>query len=225
MVLHPFVDIHTHNTESSSKVISVVNCYPNPLVNSYTYRYISVGLHPWHIFPEKWNQDFELLTRYTEQKNCVSLGECGLDRLKGPHIKLQIEVFVKQIQLAIKCSKPIIIHCVKAYDLLIPLINEYHKDQIFIIHGFNSKYQIAEQLLKYSCFFSFGRALIDPRNKKLHHLFKTLPLSQVFLETDQSEIPISHLYAFASECRNETTEQLKKSLYKNFYSVFSPNKL
>ena len=53
--------------------------------------------------------------------SCLALGECGLDKKVQTPLDLQQEVFERQLTLAEKYKKPVIIHCVAAFQELIAI--------------------------------------------------------------------------------------------------------
>ena len=110
-----FIDIHTHNTTPACRTI-----YNNG-TEYVAGRSISLGIHPWHI-SDKWRDDLAAITILAKEDNVVAIGECGLDALKSPaQIEVQEEIFKAHIQLSEALQKPLIIHCVKAFDRLIAL--------------------------------------------------------------------------------------------------------
>lgn len=67
----------------------------------------------------------------------VAIGECGLDKVCKTDFVLQQEVFAAHIILANKLKKPLVLHCVKAYDEIIKMLS-LHKNLVHVIfHGFN----------------------------------------------------------------------------------------
>jgi TatD DNase family protein len=82
----PFVDVHTHRRNTSAGGISVSNFSQKDFKKgNFTEGSIlaSVGLHPWFLTRENFENDFEKLTQLAHKQHVVSIGECGLDKLKG----------------------------------------------------------------------------------------------------------------------------------------------
>ena len=76
----------------------------------------SCGIHPW--YSEESENQMSYLKEIVGDPRIVAIGETGLDKLKGPSYDIQIPVFKEHIVLSEKLKKPIIIHCVKAWDAL-----------------------------------------------------------------------------------------------------------
>ena len=146
------------------------------------------------------------------------MGECGLDKITASDFELQKEVFKKQIQLSEKYQKPLIIHCVKAYQDILEIKKELKPKQIWIFHGFNKNYQVAESLLKNGIILSFGTAIIN--DKKLQEVVSKVAISSILLETDDTNIDIKEVYQKLSELKKITVEELQQKIKQNFKSIF-----
>jgi TatD DNase family protein len=210
-----FFDVHTHTFSKDKNVFSIVNTYPNS--SSFTQPF-SIGIHPWFLKKDKIEEELVLVENKLQNKNCFALGECGLDTLIAVDFELQKEVFQKQFQLSEKYKKPLIIHCVKAHQEIIEIKKEVNPKQVWILHGFNKKKQLAESLLKNGIILSFGSAIIE--NKKLQEVFLELPISSILLETDASELEIQEIYQKASEIKNSSLTDLQLAIYQNFKRIF-----
>ncbi|MDR1707350.1 MAG: TatD family hydrolase [Prevotella sp.] len=185
-------NVHTHKIESAIEngydVKCILNTYPEDFGQKkqmYPNAWFSCGIHPW--FSDGSEELFTLLEKNAKDPDVVAIGEIGLDRLKGPDIAKQIAVFRKQIELAIEVRKPIIIHCVKAWDEMIALYKEYKGTVPWIIHGYRGNPEQTKQLCKVGFKFSFGEKF----NKKS---IKHIPLDSIFCETDMSSVTICKVY-------------------------------
>ena len=209
-----FIDIHTHKNISDTNV-SILNTYPNS-TNFDTL--FSIGIHPWYIKDKNIDTELSFIAQQLQHEDCFALGECGLDKLSETDYKLQLKVFKAQILLSEEYQKPLIIHCVKSFQEVLLLKKEIKPQQPWIIHGFNKNSQVAASLIKNSCFLSFGKSLL--KNEKLQDAFKEIPLENIFLETDDSEIAIETIYKKAAEIKNVTIGEIKKNIHQNFNKIF-----
>ena len=87
-----------------------------------------------------------------------------------------------------------------------------------IVHGFNKKKNIADELLKKGFYLSLGKALLY--SESLQGLAKDLPLERVFLETDVWEGEVSQIYDELARLKNIPIEFLQEQLKKNIKEVF-----
>lgn len=178
----------------------------------------SCGIHPWYI--DQLKEQLSNLSATLKNKNCIGLGECGLDSIKGADSNLQIEAFESQIILAKELNKPLIIHCVKKYEAVAnALVSNNYKDY-FLLHGFNAKPYTAHHYNKLpNAVFSFGAALLKPESKA-EQLFLKLPLEKCFFETDDSDERIENIYLRAAELKGLSIEEVIKQVSINFNRVF-----
>lgn len=177
----------------------------------------SAGIHPWFIAEP--DIQFQVLSELVKDQNCLAIGECGLDKLCATPFKLQSEVFKNQIELAEITQKPLIIHCVKAFDELLKIKKLFKTEIPWVIHGFNQKTEIAKQLLARGFYFSFGKALLNPESNASKWL-QNLPIERLLLETDDAEIAIGQIYKVAASAINLSESELVSNLQLNCKSVF-----
>ena len=215
-LLMQFFNLHTHNYTGNPKVLELVNQYPwefDATIPTY-----SIGIHPWHIDEARLESDLQTLDEKLALPECLALGECGLDKRIEIPLDLQLEVFRKQIALAEKHQKPIVLHLVAAFDELIALKKELKITVPMLIHGFSKNEQLAKQLLNNGFYLSFGKYLL--RNPELKEVFQAIPNEKFFLETDTVEETIEEVYALAAGYKGLTIEELQKQIAVNFKVVF-----
>ncbi|CAL2077016.1 conserved hypothetical protein [Tenacibaculum dicentrarchi] len=209
-----FINIHTHT--NSDENFSILNCYPNSTDFNTPF---SIGIHPWFILEERIEDEVLFIKKKLLHKNCYAIGECGLDKLSEVNYRLQIPVFKEHIKLSEELKKPLIIHCVKAFQDILRLKKELKPTQKWIIHGFNKNNQIATDFIKNDCFLSFGKALLT--STKLQEVFLNIPLDKIFLETDDAKIDISTVYEKASNIKKISMKKLQKNIHQNFNTIFT----
>lgn len=183
-------------------------------------NYYSYGLHPWEVNRETCYNQLEHLAVVMHEKRCIAIGECGLDKLCDADFGLQQEVFVEQIRLANKVNKPLIIHCVKAFNELINCLNLNDNKVPVIIHGFNNNENIARVLVNEGCYFSFGKALLGYESNAAKAIIN-VGRKRFFLETDDADISIKYIYRKASELLGIGEEIIQEQLRSNFETVFN----
>ncbi|MFN4234718.1 MAG: TatD family hydrolase [Bacteroidia bacterium] len=211
-----YVNIHTHFSGNENH-IEIINSLPQEENDSKLYY--SCGIHPWFIQTNYENQLQQLRFKISHS-NIIAVGECGLDKLKGPELSVQKNIFTKQIQLANEINLPIIIHNVKAYQEILKLLQDFKNNQPVIFHGFNNNLSIARQIIDKGYYLSFGAALFNPK-LKASEVLKAIPYSQFFLETDDNKkYRIEDVYNRASEILNIPLQKLKEDLFLRFKAVF-----
>lgn len=208
------INVHTHHYIQTTDSVEVLNQYPTTVDKSVpTY---SVGIHPWYIDITSLDEELKQLEAVIQEDNCIAIGECGLDKKIDIPLNVQIEVFKKQLALAAKYKKAVILHVVSAYQEVIEIKKEMNISVPMIIHGFNKKLQVAESLWKNGFYLSFGKHLIY--NEGLRNTFIQVPRTQVFLETDDSvEVSIAEVYKVAQDLDSNIERQIEQ----NYKTVFN----
>ncbi|WP_309609731.1 TatD family hydrolase [Flavobacterium sp.] len=211
-----FINLHTHKSSNQNDILEIVNQYPQEFDENI--KNYSIGIHPWYIDEKRLEADLNIIEEKLQLQNCLALGECGLDKRIEKPLGIQIQIFEKQIQLAEKYKKPLILHCVSAYQEVIEIKNRLQIQVPIIIHGFSKNGQIAKQLLDNGFYLSFGKYLL--RNPELATVFNQVPNNKFFLETDTIEETLEEVYAIASKYKNIMMADLKEILNNNFNTVF-----
>ncbi|TVQ93969.1 MAG: TatD family deoxyribonuclease [Bacteroidetes bacterium] len=217
----PFINIHTHKP-CAEHALCISNLFTDDFYkgNKKISGFFSVGIHPWYIKDEKTlEKQLSLLKEIVSHSNCLAIGEAGLDKLTETDWDLQYKAFIEQIRISEKSGKPMIIHCVKAWDEILKLRKQSKTTFPWIIHGFNSSEQMARQLLDAGCFLSFGKMIMKP-DSKAAKVLKYLKPDEFFLETDDEDITIGEIYNKTAELRNISIDELKKQLSGNFERLF-----
>ena len=212
-----FINLHTHTFSNLSDVMEVVNQYPwefDASIPSY-----SIGIHPWYIDENRLETDLETIKQKLQLDKCLALGECGLDKRIEIPLDLQISVFKQQLELVKETQKPIVLHCVAAYDEVIAIKKEMKIENPMIIHGFSKNEKVAQSLLKNGFYLSFGKYLL--RNPDLEKVFTFAPENQILLETDTIEESIYQVYEKAAAIKGISIEEMKTIVFTNFSTIFS----
>lgn len=212
-----YYNLHTHKFTNDANTLEMVNQYPWAFDQSIPFY--SIGIHPWYINAERLESDLKIIEEKLSLKECLALGECGLDKRIEIPMALQIDVFEKQIALAEKYQKPLVLHLVAAFDELLAIKKRLKPSVPIIIHGFSKKEDLAKQLLANGFYLSFGKYLL--RNVELKAVFKSVPKDRFFLETDTIEETLEEIYSLAADYKNLTIVELQQQVASNWKSVFT----
>ncbi|MCC5931224.1 MAG: TatD family hydrolase [Cyclobacteriaceae bacterium] len=217
----PYYNIHSHRIPSDALEIAIVNQENDIILKTQANNvYWSAGIHPWFSETDKIEKSWKLICQSVEAKKIIAVGECGLDRLRGPDIQTQEKIFLQHIELSIQSDLPLIIHCVKAYDLLLKFRKEFAKTPCWIVHGFNGKEGLAHQLIEKDIKLSIGAALFQKKNQGLRNLLQKTDLSHLFFETDNSQLSVSDIYRLAADVRCMELEEVALQIQVNFKKCF-----
>ncbi len=177
------------------------------------------GIHPWHA-PQADAAALDRLARELESGGVQAVGETGLDFVQAADNgtrQAQIELFRAQLALACRYGLPVVLHCVKAFEQTMRLLRE-QEPRAVIFHGFIGSPEQARQALERGYCLSFGeRTFASPRTVEA---LKGTPLSQLFLETDDSETPVKTIYTRVAELLALSVEELKRATTENYERIF-----
>ncbi len=178
----------------------------------------SFGIHPWKIDKDV-NDVLAEMDTISRNRRCIAIGECGLDKAIDTDLELQQKIFCEQIQIANEVQKPLMIHCVKAFNELTACLKKMNNTVPVIIHGFNNNQNIANDLLKHGYLLSFGKALMDD-DSNASEVIKHVGRKNFFLETDDSKVSIRDIYKRASEILGIEEQFLQEQLKSNYQRIF-----
>ena len=199
-----YFDFHHHHFEK------VTGIYNLGFKESKPNGFFSAGIHP-HSNGEKMEEQFDWLYEVSKHKKCLAIGECGLDGFINIDDEIQNKVFQQQIELANEINKPLIIHCVRRFS---QIIHFQKKAKVpMIVHGFNKRKTIGEELKKHDFYLSFGKSVLQ--NVNLQEFVKEFPIDKLFLETDDSDFDIQLLYQKVSDLKNLKVENLMEQIQEN----------
>ena len=153
------------------------------LANKYDFVYAVVGIHPVDIKKLNDNVEKELERLALTEKKVVAIGEIGLDYywMEDPK-DVQIAGFRKQMELAERVNKPVVIHTREALQYTLDVLKDY-KNVGGILHCYPGSYEAAKPFLD-RYYLGIGGTLTFKNNRKTKELVKELALEKIVLETD-----------------------------------------
>jgi TatD DNase family protein len=215
-----YIDIHNHGAVSCRDHFQVENLmtHQNRIPDNEKGLVYSIGIHPWFLTADNFTDQIKVVELYASHLNVIALGESGFDRIKGPSFELQQKAFREHAMLAEKVSKPLFIHCVRAWDDLLSEKKILKPSVQWIIHGFRGSRELAQQLISKGLVLSFWcNYVLRPDSTPL---LKSLPKDKIFLETDGSGIDIEKIYLKVASDINVSVEELKGIIYNNYITLF-----
>ena len=204
------------------------------LVNKYDNVYGTLGIHPEEIENFK-ESDLKFIEDNLNNKKIVGIGEIGLDYYWVKDNKeQQKELFIKQLDIAKKYNKAVIVHSREAIQDTYDIIKKYNLKGS--IHCFNSSLEMAREFIKIGYKIGVGGVLTFKNSKKLQEIVKDIDLKYILLETDspyltpepyrgQKNKP-SNVYYVAlkiAELKNLSIETIINQTEQNALKEFSIN--
>ena len=201
-----YIDTHAHLTDSAfdhdrqelikglaaggiGKIIEI-SCDPKDFPVSAALAeqnpgiYLAFGIHP--EFAETYTEgDMAALGEYLRHPKCVALGETGLDYYWKPYNReKQLELFRRQLDMAIERDMPVSMHIREAYGDCMEVLESYGGRIKGVMHCFSGSWEIAKEYLKLGYFISFAGPVTFKKAPKLQEAAVNVPLDRILIETD-----------------------------------------
>lgn len=188
--------------------------------------YNTAGIHPW------WLEDFtraeimklqDHVMKLAREKCLWGIGETGIDRTYPETLEYQMELFHWHRELAEDFNLPMVIHNVRSGADFLNIMKKNPPKVPWIFHDFRGNEELVKDILRLhpESYFSFGISIDN--SSQIRDLLPTIPLSQIFLETDsQKHLDIHEIYLRASEKIGIDIDFLKSQMWINFKRI-TPN--
>lgn len=150
-------------------------------VKAYCYR--AYGIHPLCL-TDNWRKDLESISSYLLDRQCIAIGETGLDfTLKTTDKQQQECAFRAQIALARQHHLAVICHAAGAGALerVLQILSSEARVR-FMIHGFKGSAVQLEKIIAMQGMIGIGAALLQ--NPNLQEIVAQMPDDYWLLETD-----------------------------------------
>lgn len=158
------------------------------LAKKYDFMYSAVGIHPECVdeFKEDDINTLRNLLEHKDENKIVAIGEIGLDYYYTKDNKeKQKEILIKQLDLAIEYSIPVVIHTRDASADMFEMMKEYSKKGLrAIIHCFSESLELAKEYEKLNMLIGIGGVLTFKNGRKLVEVCENLDMKNFVLETD-----------------------------------------
>ena len=210
-----YINIHSHKPPGTGEwVLRNLNTpdEPEPLPGLY-----SMGIHPWYIQPGHWENQLRSLRNKSTNAGILAIGECGLDKVCATPFSLQVQVFRAQLEWANSIGKPLVIHCVRAWEEVLVLLEKANIRVPVLFHGYNKNAQLANRITGKGYYISLGKALQQPG---MQEVLRAVPANRFFLETDDAELSIGEIYHLAANALSIDHNSLALQIQKNAEVVF-----
>ena len=174
------------NNDVSKIIISGCDIETNKevleLVNKYDIIYGTIGFHPTELndFKEEY---FDFLEKNIMNKKIVGIGEIGLDyHYEDTDKNKQINVFTRQLEIAEKYDKPIVVHSRDSIQDTYNILSNYKLKGS--IHCFSGSVEMAKLFVKLGYKLGVGGIITYKNAKNIKEVVKNIDLSYILLETD-----------------------------------------
>ena len=153
--------------------------------------YASVGIHP-HDAAQATEEDFAALESLARlSPKVVALGEMGLDffRNLSPR-EIQERVFRRQLELARRLGKPVVVHCRDAHAETLAILGEERAGEIGgVMHCFSGDVEVAKRCLDLGFHISLAGPVTYRNARALPDVARAAPEDRLVVETDCPFLP------------------------------------
>ncbi|MDX9708908.1 MAG: TatD family nuclease-associated radical SAM protein, partial [Trichloromonas sp.] len=128
----------------------------------------------------------QLIQLLEQSEKIVAVGEIGLDfyRDRAPR-DVQRLAFRRQIALARRVKKPIIVHDRDAHDEVLEILREENAAEVGgVLHCFSGDAAMARACLDLGFYLSFPGTITYPKNDAAREVVRAIPIDHLLVETD-----------------------------------------
>lgn len=201
------------------------------LCSRYDNVYGTLGIHPESVDD---SYDLDFVRNHINDYHIVGVGEIGLDYYYSKDNRdRQIDLFCRQIEIALEFNKPIVVHSRDAINDTYEIIKKYNIGHMTDIHCFSSSVEMAGLFVKLGCKLGIGGVLTFKNSERLKDVVRNIDISNLLLETDSpymTPVPfrgkrnepynIIYVAEFISNIKGISLDDVLKITRKNSFDLF-----
>lgn len=204
------------------------------LAEQYDYIYCALGVHPSDT-AELTEESMDWLRHQCQFEKCVAVGEIGLDYYwDEPDRDTQKKWFLRQLDLARACGKPVVIHSRDAAKDTVDIMTAEKCGEIGgVIHCFSYTKETARTFLDMGFYIGIGGVLTFKNAKKLVEVAEYVPMERIVLETDcpyLAPVPyrgkrncslfIPYVVEALAQIKGITEEEVRRITWRNAHELY-----
>jgi TatD DNase family protein len=205
------------------------------LAKGYSSIFTSVGVHP-HNADNTDQNDLTQVALLATQEKVVAIGETGLDFYRNLSSRQkQIELFKRQLDIAISLDLPVVIHDREAHEELLEILPAFDRNgSKGVIHCFSGDYNLAKTFIDMGYYISIPGSVTFKNASKMQDVAFRVPLNRMLLETDApflAPVPyrgkrnepclVIHTAQKVAELRKISFEEVARQTSKNTCQLFN----
>ena len=201
------------------------------LTRKYDIVYGAIGFHPTEL-NDNFDEAIKFLNEHINDDKIVAIGEIGLDyHYEDTNKMMQKDMFKRQLEIASKNKKPVIVHSRDAIQDTYDIMSKY--DLRGSIHAFSGSVEMANKFIKLGYFIGIGGVCTYKNAKSIIDVIEKIPLAYILLETDspyltpspyrgQTNTPanIPLIAKKVSEIKNVSLSEVAKTTTENADRLF-----
>jgi TatD DNase family protein len=148
--------------------------------------FLAFGIHPMHAT----EADDDNLSQLADHASFgVAIGEIGLDPAYVVPLECQERAFRDQLCLAVSLGLPVLVHCRRAFQRTLRILQEEHAHQVGgIMHAFSGSPEMAREFIRLGFAISISGVITRDAAVRPLRLVRELPLESLVLETDAPDL-------------------------------------
>ena len=197
------------------------------LVKKYDIVYGALGIQPQEVNNCNDN-DILFIDKHINDDKIIAIGEIGLDYHYECDRELQKKYFIKQLELANKYNKPVIIHSRDCINETYNILKEYNVKGI--MHCYSGSVEMARKFNQIGFLIGIGGIATFKNAVKVIEVIKNIDLEYIVVETDSPYLSPEPYRGKRNEPKNvgvimEKICNIKGLGYKELCDVVSSNVL
>lgn len=196
--------------------------------------YAAIGFHPTEI-KNYGENEYKWLEENVNHPKVVAVGEIGYDFHWDTTTEEEQEVsFIRQIEIAKKANKPIIIHSRDAMNKTYLTLKEYNADIVGgVMHSYSGSYEMAKEFIKLNFYIGLGGPVTFTNAKDPKIVAEKIDINYLVTETDSPYLTphpyrgkengpkyIPLIISKICELRAISKEELEDIVYANTIRLF-----
>ena len=155
------------------------------LAHKYPFVYAAIGYHPTEIkgYGEK---EYKWLEENVGDPKVVAIGEVGFDfHWDSTTKEEQEEAFIRQIEIAKKVNKPLVIHSRDAIQLTYDTLKKHNASMVGgVMHCYSGSLEMAPLFIKENFYLGVDGPVTFSNAKEIVKVVKEIPIEWLVTETD-----------------------------------------
>ena len=155
------------------------------LAHKYPFVYAAIGYHPTEIkgYSEK---EYKWLEENVGDPKVVAIGEVGFDfHWDSTTKEEQEEAFIRQIEIAKKANKPLVIHSRDAIQLTYDTLKKHNASMVGgVMHCYSGSLEMAPLFIKENFYLGVDGPVTFSNAKEIVKVVKEIPIEWLVTETD-----------------------------------------
>ena len=202
------------------------------IANEFHFMYATCGISPNDI-EDFVDNKLEEIKKIAQNEKVVAIGEIGLDYYWNKDNKeKQKELFIKQIEIANRVNKPIVIHTRDASVDTIEILKNHLVNKKGIFHCCPLNQELIKEGLKLGFYISFS-GNITFKNAKSEPCINLVPLDKLLIETDSPYLSpepfrgkrndsrkVKLVAEKIAQVKGMSVEEIAKITYENAKKIF-----